>query len=158
MSYTRILFAGLIAGAVMGMVEMLFAALSGEGLWTPLVFISATVQRGLQSLVPPATFMPGAVVLGTLGHLVNSIVLGLVFAWLAAPRLRGWVALVVGGIVFGLLVFAATWFIALPLVDPVMLQLDATLFAISHIVWGATLGGLLAWHAAPALNLSSEHA
>jgi hypothetical protein len=156
MVYTRILFAGLVAGVVMGMVEMLFSALSGEGFWTPLVFIGATVLRDLQSLTPPAPFLPVAVLLGMTGHLVTSMALGLVFAWLTAPRLRGWFALVLGGIVYGLIVFAATWFIVLPLVDPVMFELDATLFAISHVVWGATLGGLLAWYPAPALNLSSE--
>src|SRR6516225_40796 len=145
MSTTRTLFAGLIAGVAMGMIEMLFAAFSGEGFWTPLIFISATVLRDLQSLTPPAAFMPVAVVLGMMGHLVNSIVLGMVFGWLAAPRLRGSAALVVGGTVYGLIVFVATWFIVLPLIDPVMLQLDATLFAISHVVWGATLGGVLAW-------------
>ena len=120
MSTTRTLFAGLIAGVAMGMIEMLFAAFSGEGFWTPLIFISATVLRDLQSLTPPAAFMPVAVVLGMMGHLVNSIVLGMVFGWLAAPRLRGSAALVVGGTVYGLIVFVAALNILISLIMMVM--------------------------------------
>jgi len=155
---SRVLFAALFAGIVMGMLEMLFAALAGSGFWTPLVFIGATVQRDLQTLTPPAPFLAVSVVLGMMGHLLNSVVLGVVFAWFAAPRVRGVAGIVGGGIAFGLIIFVVTWFVVLPLVDPVMLRVDPAGFAISHVAWGATLGGLLARRPAPALSFSGERA
>ena len=154
----RVLFAGLIAGFVMGMLEMVFEGLAGLGIWSPLVFIGATVQRDLQTLTPPAPFLAVAVALGMMGQLMNSVLLGLVFAWLAAPRLGGAAAMFAGGILFGLIVFALTWFVVLPLLDPVMLQVNPAGFAASHVVWGAILGGVLAWHPAPAVSYSGKHA
>jgi hypothetical protein len=100
---TRVLFAALMAGIVMGMLEMLFEALARSGFWTPLVFIGATLQRDLQTLTPPAPFLAVAVALGMMGHLVNSVLVGVVFAWFAAPRIRGVAAMVGGGIAFWLI-------------------------------------------------------
>jgi hypothetical protein len=42
-----------------------------------------------------------------------------------------------------LVVFGVTWYVVVPLVDPVMLKLNPTAFAISHMMWGAALGLLV---------------
>jgi len=47
--------------------------------------------------------------------------------------------------VYGLLVFVVMWFGVVPLVDPIMLKLNAVVFAISHLMWGATIGLVLGW-------------
>ena len=145
MSIQRVLLAGLIASLVLGMLEMLYGAIAGVGFWSPVVFIAATILRGLQSVGTPVEFQPIPVLLGLMGHMMNSVILAFVFSWLIAPRLRGLTALAVGGMVYGLLVFVVMWFGVVPLVDPIMLKLNAVVFAISHLMWGATIGLVLGW-------------
>ena len=52
-------------------------------------------------------------------------------------------------------VFAKSWSSrigVLPVVDPIMLKLNALVFAISHMMWGATVGLVLGWRATAALT------
>jgi len=93
MATRRIIVAGLIASVVMGMVEMVLEAVAGSGFWLPVIYIGATVLRGLRSLQPPVGFHFGGVIVGLMGH--------------------------------------------------VMLNLNATLFALAHVMWGAALGWFL---------------
>jgi hypothetical protein len=152
MSIQRVLLAGLIASLALGMLEMLYGAIAGVGFWSPVVFIAATILRGLQSVATPVEFQPIPVLLGLMGHMMNSVILAFVFSWLIAPRLRGLTALAVGGMVDGLLVFVVMWFGVVPLVDPIMLKLNAVVFAISHLMWGATIGLVLGWRPTAALT------
>jgi hypothetical protein len=152
MSIQRVLLAGLIASLALGMLEMLYGAIAGVGFWSPVVFIAATILRGLQSVATPVEFQPIPVLLGLMGHMMNSVILAFVFSWLIAPRLRGLTALAVGGMVYGLLVFVVMWFGVVPLVDPIMLKLNAVVFAISHLMWGATIGLVLGWRPTAALT------
>ena len=150
----RVLIAGLVASAVMGMIEMIYEALGGAGFWSPVVFIAATILRNLQAVPVPVPFSALGVVLGLMGHMMNSVILAIIFALLVAPRLRGATALVVGGVVYSLVVFVIMWFGIVPLVDPVMLKLNGLVFAISHVMWGAALGLVLGWReqAVPAVQ------
>ncbi len=145
MSIQRVVLAGLIASLVLAMLEMLYGAITGIGFWSPVVFITATIVRSLQSVGTPVEFQPVPVLLGLMGHMMNSVILAFVFSWLIAPRLGSVTALAVGGAAYGLLVFVVMWFGVVPLVDPVMLQLNALVFVISHVMWGATVGLLLGW-------------
>jgi len=157
MSTQRVLLAGLVASLVMGMLEMFYEAVAGSGFWSPVVFIAATILRGFQSVSIPVDFQPVPVVLGLMGHMMNSVAIGIVFAWLVAARLRGLSSLLVGGAVYGLMVFGVMWFGILPLVDPVMLKLNCLVFAISHMMWGAALGLVLGWRTAPMLTAQPAH-
>lgn len=141
--------AGLIASMVMGMVVMVYEAVAGAGFWSPVVVIAATILRDLQAVATPVPFFLVAVVLGLMGHLMNSLILGVVFARVAEHRVQGLPALAVSGAVYGLLVFGAMWFIVLPRVDPVMLQLNGPVFALTHVMWGGALGLLLGWQHMP---------
>ncbi len=129
-----------MASIAMGMIEMVYEGLVGAGFWSPLVFIGATVLRGLQSVEIPVTFHPAAVVLGTMGHMMNSALFGILFAWLvsrtAVPRAR----LLQAGALYGLVIFLVMWYGIVPAVDPVMRNLNGAMFAIAHIMWGAMLG------------------
>lgn len=140
MNMTRVLGAGLLASIVMGMVEMVFEAGAGPGFWSPLVFIAATVLRRLQSVPTPVPFMALPVVLGLMGHMMNSMILGLVFGLIFSRFAVGRGALVGAGVAYALVVFAMTWYLVLPAIDPVMLKLNAGFFAIAHVMWGAALG------------------
>ncbi|MBI4493500.1 MAG: hypothetical protein HY690_11990 [Chloroflexi bacterium] len=142
---TRVLLAGLIASMVMGMIQMVYEAVAGAGFWSPVVFIAATILRDLQSVATPVPFALIPVLLGLMGHMMNSVILGVVFAALVAPRLQGLGGLIVGGAVYGLVVFALMWLIVVPLVDPAMLRLNAPVFAVAHLMWGGALGLVLCW-------------
>jgi hypothetical protein len=154
---TRVLIAGLVASLVMGMIEMLFEAIAGAGFWSPVVFIAATIVRGLQSIPVPVPFQALPVALGLMGHMMNSVILGIVFVLLVAPRLRGTSGLAIGGMGYGLAVFALMWFVVVPLVDPVMLKLNGPVFALSHLMWGAAFGLVLSWREAPRLAPQPAH-
>jgi hypothetical protein len=143
MNIRRVVVAGLIASAVMGMIEMLAEAVLGTGFWSPVTFIGATVLRSLQSVQVPVPFTVVGVLLGLMGHMMNSVLLGLVFAGLFSRGARSRAGLVMTGAVYGFAVFAVMWYRVLPVVDPVMLKLNATVFAISHFMWGAVLGILV---------------
>ena len=71
---------------------------------SPVVFIAATIVRGLQSVGTPMEFQALPVLLGLMGHMMNSVILAFVFSWLIAPRLRGVTALAAGGVGYGLIV------------------------------------------------------
>lgn len=154
---SRVLFAGLIASLVMGMVEMLYEAIGGAGFWSPVVFIAATIVRGFQSVPVPVPFQPLGVVLGLMGHMMNSVILAFLFAQFVAPRLRGTSALLLGGMIYSLIVFVVIWFAIVPLVDPVMLKLNGLVFAISHLMWGAALGLVLGWQKTDTLAPQPAH-
>src|SRR5712692_3421219 len=81
---------GLVAGMVMGMWQMVVEAVlpGGAGFWSPLVYIAATVMRDLQSVGAPAGFNLVAVIVGLMGHVMNSLIFGLLYAWLVSHRGR----------------------------------------------------------------------
>lgn len=139
----RVLVAGIAASVVMGMIEMVYEAVAGDGFWSPMIYIGATVLRGLQSVQIPVSFNFWGVVLGLMGHMMNSIIFGLIFASFFSRNLRSRGALATRGAIYALVIFFAMWYLVLPVVDPVMLNLNATVFAIAHVMWGAVLGLLI---------------
>lgn len=143
MNTRRALIAGIVASLVMGMVEMIYEALAGDGFWSPAVYIGATVLRGLQSVQIPVTFTFWGVVLGLMGHMMNSVIFGLIFATIFAHNARSRGGLIVSGAIYSLVIFFVMWYAVAPIVDPVILNLNATVFAIAHIMWGAALGLLV---------------
>ncbi len=143
MNIGRVLGAGLVASLVMGMVEMMYEAMGGAGFWSPVVFIAATVLRNLQSVPVPVPFMMMPVVLGLMGHMMNSMILGLVFGWIASRSGMSRGALVGAGVLYALAIFVIMWYLVVPGIDPVMLKLNGAVFAIAHMMWGAALGLLV---------------
>jgi hypothetical protein len=137
---------------------MVAEGIAGAGFWSPVVFIAATVERELQVVPVPVPFLPLPVVLGLAGHLINSIMLTAIFAFLVAPRHGDGDALVLAGILYGLGAFAVLWFGIVPLVDPVFLKINAPVFVVAHIAWGATLAILLTRGHLPRLLSERAHA
>jgi len=45
--------------------------------------------------------------------------------------------------VWGVVVFVITWFVVVPAVDPVLLNVNAGAFFVAHLMWGLALG--FAW-------------
>ena len=155
MNMTRVLGGSLLASLVMGMVEMVSEAADGPGFWSPLVFIAATVLRPLQSVPTPVPFMALPVALGTMGHMMNSMILGIVFGLIFSRFAIGRGALVGAGFGYALLIFAMTWYLVLPVIDPVMLKLNPASFAVAHVMWGAALGLTMPEHTQRAGRLTA---
>lgn len=138
----RLLAGGLIASAVMAMWQMIAEAVlpSGAGFWSPPVYIAATVLRSLQNVPRPVPFDLLGVIVGMMGHMMNSIVFGLISAFLIAPRLRSRGGQVVAGAIYGIAIYLLMWYLVVPLADPVMLNQNAFAFFLAHVLWGAALG------------------
>lgn len=136
--------AGLLAGLVMGMWEMMIEAVipNGAGFWSAPTYIAAAVFRNLQTVAHPVPFDPVAVMAGLMGHMLNSVILGLIFALLVAPRFKSWVSQAIAGMMYGAVVYVVMALAVVPLVDPVMANLNAVVFFLGHLMWGVALGVL----------------
>ncbi len=51
-------------------------------------------------------------------------------------------ATLVAGMAWGVAVFIGMWFVVVPLVDPLMQNLNAAAFFAGHLMWGGALGYL----------------
>lgn len=137
----KIFLGGVISGMVMAMMEMMYEGLWGVGFWAPPVTIAATILRDLQSITLPInTFLTMPVMIGIMMHMMNSIILGIIFALLVGIRIVNTGKRVLAGAIFGVVVFAVMWFVALPIIDPVMLKLNSIVFVMTHMIWGGILG------------------
>jgi hypothetical protein len=133
----RNLLVGLVAGMGFGMMEMVIEAVVGKGFWAPLRFIASVFTLG-KDTDPSFAFLP--VVVGLMGHMMNSVVLGLVFVLVVSRVTNGAVGLALTGMAYGAGIFAVMWFVVLPLIDPAMLLLNSAGFFLSHLMYGLLLG------------------
>jgi hypothetical protein len=140
----KIIIAGLVSSIAMAMMEMVYEGLFGVGFWSAPVFIAAAVLRDLQAIALPVSFALIPVVLGMMGHMMNSVILGVVFSALFGRFLNSPFTGAGVGALYALAIFFMMWFIVLPFIDPVMLHLNLVVFALSHMVWGAVLGAMMA--------------
>lgn len=159
MDVKRVLLGGLVASMVMGMWEMVLEQfVGGNGFWSPVVYITATVLRDYQNVATPVPFEIVPVVLGLMGHMMNSVILGFAFAKVAPKFTQSTSGLVGLGLVYGIIVMAGMWFVVLPIIDPVMLRLNFVIFLLAHMMWGAGLGLVLGWNTGPQPRLRESHA
>ncbi|MES2209303.1 MAG: hypothetical protein V4515_03860 [Chloroflexota bacterium] len=144
MSTRRIIAAGIIASLVIAMWEMIVEAVipDGAGFFGAPIAIGATVVRDLQGASNPIEFNAPALVIGLMGHMMNSVILGAIFGVVVARRALSTAATLVAGMAWGAAVFAAMWFVVVPAVDQLMLNLNAAAFFAGHLMWGAALGFL----------------
>lgn len=146
MNLKAILIAGLVASLVMAMIQMVGEAIlpGGAGFFGPPIAIGATVIRSLQGTANPIPFDLLGLIVGLAGHMMNSVVITAVFAALVSSlgRSLGTVGLVPAGMAWGVAVFAAMWYVVVPVVDPLTRNLNAAWFAAAHLMWGASLGYL----------------
>jgi hypothetical protein len=137
-----VIIGGIVASLVIGMWEMVVEALlpGGAGFFGPVVAIGATIVRDLQGSSNPIPFDGVAFILGLAGHMMNSVVLAAIFGLMASRFLHGGGTLVAAGVIYGIVVWAVMWFVILPLIDPLMLNLNGLVFLIGHMMWGGALG------------------
>jgi len=142
----RILIGGVIASLVIAMWEMLVEAVlpDGAGFFGPPIAIGATLIRDLQGSSNPIPFDLAALVLGLGGHMMNSVVLAAIFGLAVGRRGLSATSLLVAGVAWGVIVFGAMWFVVVPAIDPLMLNLNGFWFLAGHMMWGAALAFLWA--------------
>jgi len=136
------LVVGLLAGIVYGMMEMVIEAVVGHGFWSPLRYIASVFTLGTNT-DPGFALLP--VLIGLMGHMMNSLIFGLIFAlWISrVTRERGSLALI--GMVYAAVIFVAMWFVVLPLIDPAMKLVNPIGFFFSHLAYGLVLGVGIGW-------------
>jgi len=126
---------GLLAGFVMALFTMMYAAVAGIGFLTPIRQMSAIIygQTAMQGVAP--------LLVGALLHFASAMIFGLAFA----AFLRYSTALVasVAGIVYALLIWVTTTFVILPLFNPLMSRTVREMplgWFFAHVLFGITLG------------------
>jgi uncharacterized membrane protein YagU involved in acid resistance len=135
------LWAGLIAGVVFMMAEMLMVALFlGQSAWAPPRMIAAMVL-GREVLPPPATFDIVVMMVAMMIHFILSIILAFVFALIAKGRNVGTAILI--GIVFGLVIYFVNFY-GMTAVFPWFAKARNWVSIFSHALFGATLGWVYA--------------
>lgn len=133
----RYLVAGIVAGMGYGMMEMVIEAIIGQGFWAPLRFIASVFTLG-KDTDPSFSLIP--VVVGLMGHMMNSVVFGVVFSLWISRLASGIVGLAVLGMFYAAAIFIAMWYVVLPVIDPAMLLVNGPGFFASHLLYGLLLG------------------
>lgn len=138
--------AGLIAGLVFMIMEMVLVATVGGGsLWGPPRMIGA-IALGKDVLPPPATFDAGVFVVAMIVHFVLAVVLALLFVAIASRLRLSRAAFILAGAAFGLLVYLINFY-GLTAVFPWFEGARSWITLLSHIVFGAVLAW--AYHPRP---------
>lgn len=131
--------AGLMAGAVFMMLEMLLVATAGEGSpWGPPRMIAAMLM-GDGVLPPPASFDPTVFMVAMAIHFVLAVLLALVFA-LIADR-AGWAlgTAAIAGMIFGLIVYLINFY-AMTVIFPWFAMARGAISIFAHAMFGLVLG------------------
>jgi hypothetical protein len=136
---------GLIAGLVFAMWAMVVGLFTST-IWAPPQGIAQSIGIGS----PGHNFQLIPLVVGLMGHMMNSLLLGVIFIAIArAIRLNGPTA-VVGGMVYGTLVYAAMYWV---LLRGVLSSTSASFLSANpewswiaaHLMFGVVLGALAAY-------------
>lgn len=158
----RIVIGGLIAGAIAGMVMAMWTMIAGAtfqdfGFFTPMYLIAAPFAgvehaRAALAAAPHNAFywVTSAALIGAGIHMMNSMILGVVFGGLArVARLRGIVA-VAAGMVFALIVMVLMYWVVAPATDalfggaPYATEIPRIVgwgtWSVGHLMFGAVLG------------------
>jgi hypothetical protein len=136
---------GLIAGLPLAMWLMLVAVFAST-LWAPPQGIAQAVGIGH----PGHDFQLAPSILGLIGHMTNSVILGLVFLGIVAIlNVRGWAVVLVGA-VYGIVAYEIIYLVLLRgLLNGMsssFLSADPQwAFIIGHLMFGAVLGLLFAY-------------
>ncbi len=137
--YSAGILGGLIGALGVAVVGLGYGVYSGN-VWLPVNVVAAAVMRSLQSQSAGdlGRFDPAAVIVGLLIHVLMSVTLGLMFAFIL-PALPGrplyW------GPVIGPLLWVGAYVAALPLINPVMVRnLEIISFTVANVLFGFLLG------------------
>jgi hypothetical protein len=138
--------AGLGGGLAMAVVAALLATTMGDDVWLQPKLIAAVVYGPAAASQPG--FVAAPVLVGTLIHIVVSVVLGAIFGIVTRRVLHltsdFWTP-VLAGLIYGMLLWMAAYFVVLPIVDPALLETYSPAFILQHLVYGMVTGLLYMW-------------
>lgn len=135
--------AGLVAGLVFMILEMVLVATVGGGSpWGPPRMIGA-IALGRDVLPPPATFDIGVFAIAMLVHFVLAVVLAMIFVAVATRLSLSRTAFIVAGAVFGLLVYLVNFY-GLTAIFPWFEGARNWITIVSHLIFGAVLAAAYA--------------
>lgn len=130
------ILAGIVAGLVFLVVEMLLVPmLLGGSAWGPPRMIAAIVL-GQEVLPPPATFDGFILMTAVAFHLVLSVLYAVVFALVARTWSTGMA--LVAGIVYGLLIYAVNFY-GMTAMFPWFAEARNYVSILAHALFGAVL-------------------
>ncbi len=130
--------AGLVAGVVFMMMEMILVAVTGGSPWGPPRMMAAMVM-GEGVLPPPATFNVMIMMVAMIVHVILSMLLAVVFAWvLSLWNLSAGSAIALGA-VFGLAVYLVNFYPVAAILFPWFAMARNWISIISHVAFGAVL-------------------
>ncbi len=148
-SSTRTVLKWVLPGLIAGMVFAMWAMVVGlftSTLWAPPQGIAQSIGIGS----PGHDFQLLPFVVGVMGHMMNSIALGVIFVAIArAGRLHGPAALA-GGMVYGMIVYVGMYWVLLRgvLSSTSSLFLSANpewSWIVAHLMFGVAIGALTAY-------------
>lgn len=138
----RAILGGLIGSVAMAMWAMAVAGAMGMGFWTPIQLIAATWYG-------PAAMMHlsgGVILAGLMTHMMMGALLGIILAiaFRVLPGLAPGRARLLGGVVYGLVVWVLMQFVILKVVDPIMAShMTPWAFALGHMMFGIVAAAFL---------------
>jgi hypothetical protein len=138
--------AGLGGGLAMAVIAAIISSIIHADIWQEAKQIAAVVYG--PAAVAEAGFDAGPVIVGTLIHLVMSALFGAVFGIFTRRVFKlpsDFGAPILAGLIYGLVIWMLAYFVVLPIVNPLLLQLYAPAFIIQHVVYGAVTGLLYVW-------------
>ena len=141
----RWILPGLLAGLVFAMWAMVVGLFTSD-LWAPPQGIAQSIGIGAQG----HDFQPVPFVAGLMGHMMNSVILGIVFIAIARALHLRLVTSVVGGMVYGLIVYGAMYWV---LLRGLLASTSASFLSANpewswvaaHLMFGVVLGALVAY-------------
>lgn len=131
------ILSGIIAGMIFGAFMMFVVAPAlHKPIGAPLNMIGS-VYLGKSLLMHPTG---GSILLGFLMHMVDSAILGIIFAyiWRGIGANKG--LEIVGGLIYGILVWLVMTYIALPIVGSPMAKVTGGWFVVGHLIFGLFVG------------------
>ncbi|MGH9299744.1 MAG: hypothetical protein ACRDZT_07480 [Acidimicrobiales bacterium] len=140
---------GLAGGMMFAMLAMIVGIWT-SAFWAPPQGIAQAIGIGPNGhdfhIVP--------FILGLMGHMMNSVILGAIFVAMARATKMGPMMLVVAGTVWGLVVYGILYYLLLPDVFSLWASAGVQSFVstvptwtwvVAHLLFGMTLGGALAY-------------
>ena len=128
--------AGMIGAVLMGMWAMMQMAIQGMGFWMPMELIDGT-WAGPMVILGGAGYALG----GLLTHMMSAAMTGAVFG-LILPRGIGWGGALIGGLVYGAIIWVVMAFVGLPLLNSTMsarVNMMQGSFFWEHLLYGIGL-------------------
>ena len=133
------IWAGIIAGVVFMMLEMVLVATVGGGSPWGSPRMIAAIGMGKDVLPPPATFDLGVMIVAMAIHFVLAILLGMILGLIVSRWKLGLMASIGVGAIFGLAVYLVNFY-GFTALFPWFAMARTPITLLTHVMFGTVLG------------------